>query len=520
MIFVVLFIIMKDLKKGYSIVRKLREKRERLGLLPLKTTKLFSSKIKNCQDIPSINILEQISAYSENELKILLSQLTGLQLTDGCNGRCPFCFLGTKKGVTSKYSFESIKMFMNKYSKYMPGTTALYWDSDPFDYVDGSFTFTDVYTVWDTLKPNDRKYVSTAIPRGDENSFINFIEHQFVAYLNKKEPLPLRIRLSLSKFNIQRVELVFKEIIRLLEKKYPKLLISKFLRKHIVLASTFDDEVVTIGGLIEQHDDIKDIFTPACKDGTAISPKSIKAVMVTIPTKYEPSGQKQIELIPKKVENLVPHYHHIIDHSGFFTKDSLEKKLITGQVMLDIIRKHDGSIFNLENKIDNVILKMAREIASVGRLIIDLSFIYSHPKTIQKSEELKKQYLKIVAHTYLERRKNIMKLIETSEVMLDTVGGSKKAELQYYKFLTSIYLKKLDYLVELIKSTTSIYKLSTTADLLSQIEGGYANKIDTIINGLRKQSPNTINKIFLNSNTEGQPAWYETAEYLCEKTFL
>lgn len=512
---------MKDLKKGYSIVRKLKEKRERLGLLPLKTTKLFSSKTKNSDDIPSINILDQISIYSENELRIILSQLTGLQLTDGCNGRCPFCFLGTKKGVTSKYSFESIKIFLNKYSKYIPGSTALYWDSDPFDYVDRSYTFTDVYTVWDALKPNDRKYVSTAIPAGDETNFIDFIDHQFIAFLNKNEPLPLKIRLSLSKFNIQRIELVFQEVTGSLEKIYTKPLISKFLRKHIVLANTFDDEVVTIGGLIEQHDDIKDIFTPACKDGTVISPKSIKAVMVTIPTKYEPSGQKQIELIPKKVESLVPHYHHIIDDSGFFTQDSLEKKLIAGQVMLDIIRKHDGNIFNLKDKIDNVILKMAREIASVGRLIIDLAFLYSHPKTIQKPEELKKQYLKIVAHAYLQRRKNIMKLIEASEVLLDTVDGSKKAELQYYKFLTSIYLKKLDYLVELIKSTISINRLSTTADLLSQIEGEYADKIDVIINGLRKHNPNTINKVFsLKSNSEGQPDWYETAEYLCEKTFL
>lgn len=509
---------MKVSKKEYSIVRKLKEKRERLGFPSLKTTELFSSKIKNDQDTPSINILEQVSAYSENELKIILSKLTGLQLTDGCNGRCPFCFLGTKKGVTSKYSFESIKMFLNKYSKYMPGTTALYWDSDPFDYVDGSFTFTDVYTVWDTLKPNDRKYVSTAIPRGDENSFVNFIEYQFVAYLNKKEPLPLRIRLSLSKFNIQRVELVFKEIIRLLEKKYPKLLISKFLRKHIVLANTFDDEVVTIGGLIDQHDDIKDIFTPACKDGTVISPKSIKAVMVTIPTKYEPSGQKQIELIPKKVENLVPHYHHIIDHSGFFTKDSLEKKLITGQVMLDIIRKHDGNFFNLEDKIDNIILKMAREIASVGRLIIDLSFLYSHPKTIMKSEELKNRYLKVVTHVYLKRRKDVVKLIETSKKILDTKKEPKKEELQYYKYLATIYLKKIDYLIELIKSKTPIDRLSATADLLSQIEGKHMDKIDVIIKGLRESNFGAISKIFSkNSKYKGQPAWYETAEYLCSQ---
>lgn len=66
--------------------------------------------VNEVKNTPAIDIVEQFSEYSEDEIKLLLRNAIGIQLTEGCNGKCPFCFLarkGKERGVAAHYSFSS-----------------------------------------------------------------------------------------------------------------------------------------------------------------------------------------------------------------------------------------------------------------------------------------------------------------------------------------------------------------------------------------------------------------------------
>ena len=329
------------------------------------------------------------------------------------------------------------------------------------------------------------------------------------------------MRISLSKYNIQRVESLMHLIVDDLKHLYSRKLIKDFLRTSVILANTFDDEIVPIGGLIDQHDDIKDIFTPACKDGTTITPGSIKAVIVTIPTRYEPSGQKQIEILPGFVESLTPKFRHIIDYSGFFLKDSLEKRIESKQVMLERIVTYDNKDYHLDNSCEDILLSLAREVASIGRLVIDLSSLYSHPKTISKPEHLKNEFLETVSSVYLERRKYSNRILTMFKSILNgkNITNNDREKLTFYQHLTEIYIKKMDFLTELIEKKTPIDHISMVADLLCQLGVKDIDKIDTIIQGLKNNNFNAIEKCFnyVKLGEESIPDWYKEAEYLCDQ---
>jgi hypothetical protein len=130
------------------------------------------------------NLLEQFERFSEDERRLILTNLVGLQLTEGCNGGCYFCLFGAKKGVTVKYSFSSIKAFFEKYGDIVNQNMGLYWDSDPFDYRDtdeqGNLrTFVDVYQVFREKQPETHHYISTSIPKGGGDDFIKFMLYAF-----------------------------------------------------------------------------------------------------------------------------------------------------------------------------------------------------------------------------------------------------------------------------------------------------------------------------------------------------
>ncbi|MEI6533322.1 MAG: hypothetical protein WCO06_05785 [Candidatus Roizmanbacteria bacterium] len=121
-------------------------------------------------NVPTVDLMAQLEPFSEEARKRLANNLVAIQLTEGCNGNCPFCLFGNKKGVSAKYSASSVHRYLREYSNEIPKSLALYWDSDPFDYreeVEGKvLDFTDIYKEWRSMRPTEFQYVSTAIPRG------------------------------------------------------------------------------------------------------------------------------------------------------------------------------------------------------------------------------------------------------------------------------------------------------------------------------------------------------------------
>lgn len=67
---------------------------------------------RDAQYAPTVDIMEQFKDFEEYDVKMILRKLVAIQLTTGCNGGCRFCAFGKKKGVTEKYSFESLKKFV------------------------------------------------------------------------------------------------------------------------------------------------------------------------------------------------------------------------------------------------------------------------------------------------------------------------------------------------------------------------------------------------------------------------
>ncbi len=132
---------------------------------------------KDALSAKTVDLKEQLGGYTEADREIIASNLIGIQLTQGCNGNCPFCLFGVKKGVEAKYSFGSVVAFLEEYKDKLGRGFALYWDSDPFDYRDGEHTFVDVYKAYRNIRPEEYHGVSTTIPRGGEKDFIDFMRH-------------------------------------------------------------------------------------------------------------------------------------------------------------------------------------------------------------------------------------------------------------------------------------------------------------------------------------------------------
>lgn len=338
----------------------------------------------------SIDIKEQLNYFSRNELSVMFRNLVSIQLTDGCNGNCPFCLFGTKTGVTAKYSFDSLSTLFKENAKLMSENPfLLYWDSDPFDYRDGGKTFVDVYQLYRQTMPNNSQYISTAIPRGGESDFVNFM-----LYHNSEldcEDVPSKrivpVRISLTQQNIQRVEATLLELTnKLLERGLTVLDINTFYGKVLYTIGRFDNFLLPIGPYIKKADDIKNTFSTACRDGVVISPGSCQAIMMTAATIYEPSGQTNIELLPGQTEAFVPVKIREEHYAKFtFGEKSLTLRTELKQTMLPIIRHVNGKEYTLPNKFDDAILKLGREVSSLSRLITNFSRVADLEKPYELS---------------------------------------------------------------------------------------------------------------------------------------
>jgi len=247
---------------------------------------------KDSLNAPSIDINQQFeSTYNADDRRVILHSIIGIQLTEGCNGSCPFCLFGQKEGVKAKFSFDSLKEFLNKRKNALPSGLTLYWNSDPFDYRDGEHSFVDVFNAWYDIKPDANTFISTALPKGSEENFIEFMVSAAKRFKTERK---FSLRFSLTRGNIQRVEATMK----LLDQKLSQSKMSlnarnKFYSANIETTNHIDS-FDNLGAFINKHDDFVEFFTPACEDGVILKPlfPMAEAVMPTLPTVYEPSGQK------------------------------------------------------------------------------------------------------------------------------------------------------------------------------------------------------------------------------------
>lgn len=231
--------------------------------------------------------------------------MVAIQLTDGCNGGCYFCLFGIKRGVTHKFTYESIERFLKKYG-YILGTDnhtlALYWDSDPFDYQDGEKNFNDIYALAARHVPHHsvitNQLVSTALPRGGQEQFVNFIKSRVEANIFLGSPLP-RVRISISKHNVHRVETSLEVVVELLKASLSRDQFSKaeeILAQMISVVVRDEAAIQTLGPLIDKADKFTSLGSISCADGFVLSPANPRNIAVVAATPFCPSGQIDIPL--------------------------------------------------------------------------------------------------------------------------------------------------------------------------------------------------------------------------------
>lgn len=439
----------------------------------------------------SIDINEQLAPFSSNEMKLMLRNLVSVQLTEGCNGNCPFCLFGTKSGVTAKYSFESLSALFHENSDAMSENPfLLYWDSDPFDYRDGDKSFVDVYQLYRQTLPNNSQYISTAVPRGGEYDFVNFMLY-LDSELESEDGINssiVPVRISSTRQNIQRVEATLLELTnKLLERGRTQLDINSFFDKVLFTVGRFGSFLLPIGPYIKKADDIKNTFSTACRDGVVISPGSCQAIMMTAATIYEPSGQTNIELQPGQTEPLVPAKIREEQHAKFtFGEKSLTLRTALKQTVLPVIRRADGEEYSLPNKFNDAILKLGREVASLGRLISNFSRIADLNITSADASNEKNAFMNVSTEVFRERQNHTQLLISSLEQFSNdaSLSPEEREQIQYYTLLTQTHLAKMDFLADQVEQGQSATVVSNMALILSEVGREELDNMPAILNAL------------------------------------
>jgi hypothetical protein len=242
-----------------------------------------------------------------------------------------------------------------------------------------------------------------------------------------------------------------------------------------------------LGRWISMHDDIRDILTPVCEDGVVISPKSCKAIMVSVPTMYEPSGQTIIPLSPGQVENYIPKKIHINDYSNFNHENSLIVHVNNRKIMLDIIKRADGEQYTLPDPISDIVLKLGRETASTGRLIVDLANLSSTEIKVKGNQlREKKRYLNVVKSVFIDRRFKVIDQISRAKKYCENNELSERdlKKIQFYILLSETYLTEVNFLMDEIKSNRSIKTISVMASIFRNIRKDQVSKLPKMINGI------------------------------------
>lgn len=465
-------------------------------------TKWDLDPVQDAQNAKSIDIREQLDSYSANERKAMFRNLVAIQLTEGCNGNCPFCLFGTKTGVTAKYSFESLSALFDENANVMSENPfLLYWDSDPFDYRDGDKRFVDVYKLYRQTMPRSSQYISTAMPRGGEDDFINFM--LYVAFEVKDEGAAyyhvVPVRLSLTKQSIQRVEATLVAMTnRLLERGYTQEDINTLYGKVISTVGRFDNFLLPIGPYIKKADDIKNTFSTACRDGVVLSPGSAHAIMMTAATIYEPSGQTEIELKPGKTEMFIPMKIREELHAKFpFGEKSLFQRTQQKQTMLPMIKHADGREFTLPDAFDNMILQSGREVASLSRLIANFARLEGLPVHVPDALREKATFIRVSTEVFRERQNYTRALIQSMQQFCanGALPAEKRRQMEYYILLTQSHLAKMDFLAFHAEQGQSVDVISKMAIVLTEVGRRDLDKLPAILSALSGPDVHTSVKI-------------------------
>jgi hypothetical protein len=464
--------------------KALSELEKRWNLLPERTA--------NSEKVKKVDLMEQFEQIPEYRRTHLLRELVALQLVEGCNGGCEFCLFGIKeKGITHKYTFDSLEKFFTKYGKNI-GITGnnlhLYWDSDPFDYKDGDKTFLDIYRLAKNTvsKPEaiDKSYISTSVPRGSQKEFSLFVEQVINNHLNLDDTMP-EIRLSIRKSNIERVEtaleVVWNRLIQTTPERDSEKLRAAF-QKLIVCVFRDDSTIQNLGPLISKAERFKDIGTIACADGVVLSPDYPRNVAVTAATPSVPSGQFEqlLDLHDPTIFSLrfVDMYSAKISDTNNLESEKQKLNRIINYRLNFIpeiqISDQDGLRKNAELIPKNI--ELSRDCKSMQTFIDSCTKISD--SNIENTQ--RDMFMKVSKEEWDRIRKSILG-------RLDSFRAKKHQDIEsrYITELDVLLISKVDFIFNRYLNKGAIHA-ATIAQILNKLGDKQAPHVDRIMNVMDK----------------------------------
>lgn len=365
-------------------------------LLEAANSPLARRKTEERNNQAQIELDSILAPFSTNERIILAQNLFGVQLTEGCTVGCSFCGLKALRQTNFAFSFRSLGKFSLEYKPFLKREMSLYLASDPFDWKDGDYSYTDVESLWDvqtTVPP----FTSTAIPLATEFTVLRFLEYLYqVDLLARNVKLGGWVaddfRFSITEGNQERAEHIL-EILR--QRKVDK----SFLEAVQTNDLTKKDKIVRQGYWIKypDRDIVNDSVGISCMDGVVFTPAGIKAMVSEICTIANPKGLAEWDIKPGYMR--VPRFIHIDDgysYHGFKTQEQLTEVLQADVPEIfallpkaKIIEARDGIITG-EKEIDS----LRREALTFGLAAINVAHINNslakawkwfrrHPKSLE-----------------------------------------------------------------------------------------------------------------------------------------
>jgi SAM-dependent methyltransferase len=502
------------------------------GLRLLEKSWLVDSK-NSLESAQVVDIAEELERFSKKQKKLIFKSFFAIETIKGCNGGCYFCPLGIRNKIEYFFSFESLKIFYNRYSYYLGYNipqkilenlksflfhkfprkyrylhlsppqnkeTLIYWDGDPFPYRDRQKTLFDIYQLMAGFtRSRFSPYLSSSIPPGSQRLFVEFFMKIARKYFQKKIRIPV-VRISLAKHNVQRIETTLKFLYYyLLSKNFNFKQIHELFKKSFIFHIRDEDTLFKVGPLVKSGDGIRDIFSPLCEDGFILSPRNSRIQIMVAANKFCPSGGINIFSQEEKfIKNLIRQYSlfnfAFHDQNSEYLDDNqkhlshLRQLILQNKVFLPLPKKISGGLFlgkEGSSKIERIIFVLSRYSLSLRHFL-------SYSGGLSPSWipiDLKITYFQIASKEFKSHRQIIAGYLQKAEKELLRMRGKdrnkkKLKELQYFFQLTNFHLRSTDLIMNLIDKNRNLDLVMVIINLLLKIGSKEIKKFKMISKNL------------------------------------
>jgi len=128
---------------------------------------------------------EYFDGFSEEQLKVIVGNLSSIELTKGCSLACPDCGYSALPGVRETMAFGDLIYLFRNYSQDFSEDHQLmpFYASDPLDWQEAVRDFQDVYELYKFYTDGDI-FVSTEYPKGKDDQFVRLLMEGYIGRLS------------------------------------------------------------------------------------------------------------------------------------------------------------------------------------------------------------------------------------------------------------------------------------------------------------------------------------------------